>query len=103
MDHAALEREQVRRLARLCRLDVPDHELDDLATRLEALLGYVARLDTLNLEGIVEMPHVGDETNVLADDAPRPPLERQTLLDMAPQTYDRFVRVPKVLGEGGGA
>lgn len=103
MDHAALEREQVRRLARLCRLDAPDHELDDLGARLAAVLGYVARLETLNLEGVVEMPHVGDETNVLADDQPGPQLDRQTLLDMAPQSYDRFVRVPKVLGEGGGA
>ncbi len=103
MEHTALEREQVRRLARLCRLDAPDHELDDLASRLQAVLGYVARLDTLNLDNVLEMPHVSDETNVLGIDQPGPPLDRQTLLDMAPQAYDRFVRVPKVLGEGGGA
>lgn len=103
MDHGALEREQVQRLARLCRLDPPDHELDDLSTRLQAVLGYVARLDTLNLDGVLEMPHVGDETNVLGEDQPGPPLDRQVLLEMAPQAYERFVRVPKVLGEGGGA
>lgn len=103
MDHGALEREQVQRLARLCRIDVPDHELDDLAARLQAVLGYVARLDALNLEGVIEMPHVGDEVNVMDEDQPGPQLDRQTLLDLSPQTFDRFVRVPKVLGEGGGA
>ncbi|MCL4221569.1 MAG: Asp-tRNA(Asn)/Glu-tRNA(Gln) amidotransferase subunit GatC [Phycisphaerales bacterium] len=103
MDHGALEREQVQRLARLCRLDAPDHELDDLAARLAAVLGYVARLDALNLDGVLEMPHVGDETNVLGEDRPGPQLDRQTLLDLSPQIFDCFVRVPKVLGEGGGA
>lgn len=103
MDQARLTDEEVRRIARLARLDVAEAELGDLAARLTAVLGYVARLDALDLTDVAEMPHVADESNVLGEDALGPMLDRQTLLDMAPEAYDRFLRVPKVLGDGGGA
>lgn len=103
MDRPPLSRDDVLHLARLARLDVDAAQLDDLTGRLDALLAYFGRLDRLDLNDVAEMPHVGDETNVLAEDRPGPAIDRQSLLDMAPASFDAFVRVPKVLGDGGGA
>lgn len=103
MDRPPLSRDDALHLARLARLDVDASQLDELTGRLEALLAYFTRLDRLDLTDVPEMPHVGDETNVLADDQPGQAISRQTLLDMAPASFEAFVRVPKILGDGGGA
>ncbi|GAB4384116.1 MAG: Asp-tRNA(Asn)/Glu-tRNA(Gln) amidotransferase subunit GatC [Phycisphaerales bacterium] len=103
MDDVRLSSEQVRHIAQLARLDVADAEVDELRDRLSAVLEHVARLNGIDVTDVAEMPHVADERSVMSDDTPGPMLDRQTLLDMAPQAFDRFVRVPKVLGEGGGA
>ncbi|RMH09962.1 MAG: Asp-tRNA(Asn)/Glu-tRNA(Gln) amidotransferase subunit GatC [Planctomycetota bacterium] len=101
MSNPPLSNEHIRHIARLARLDLADGELPDLARRLSAVLEYVAQLESLELEGVEEMSHVADETNILADDQPGSMLDRQVLLDMAPHTFDAFVRVPKVIDEGG--
>ena len=52
------------------------------------------------------MSHPGGGVNRLDDDRPRVPsdtLATEALLGIAPATMDAFVRVPKVIGEGGGA
>lgn len=99
----SLSAEDVRRVARLARLSVDDAEAERERARLGAVLGYVERLRSLDLEGVSPMAHAGDEVNRLRDDEPGAMLDRAALEAMAPATLEGFVRVPKVLGDGGGA
>ena len=65
---------------------------------------------SLDLDGVEPMARASDEPARLRDDEPGEPLPGQTLADLAPQVEEfhdadggvqRFIRVPKVLGEGG--
>ena len=98
-----LSADDVRKVARLARLRLEEAEVEDERTRLAAVLGYVERLQSLDLDGVEPLAHVGEQTNRLDPDEVGGHLPNQTLMDMAPQTDPPFVRVPKVLGEGGGA
>lgn len=102
-DVPRLTPEQVRKVARLARLDLPDDRVARAAAHLDAVLGYVERLASLDLEGVEPLTHVGGEVNRLDDDAPGPTLPPETVARLAPESFGPFIRVPKVLGDGGGA
>ncbi len=105
--------DDVRKVARLSKLSVPDAEIDAERDRLSAVLGYVERLQSLDLDGVEPMPRASDEPARLREDAPGDHLPPETLAGLAPnqdsqaETHDaqgnaqRYIRVPKVLGEGG--
>ncbi len=101
-----LSGDDVRRIAALARLELSDAQVAQYQLQLSAVLGYMEQLRAIDTAGVEPMTHPGARTNALDDDAARTPddtLATRALLDMAPQTLDQFVRVPKVLGEGGGA
>ena len=94
---------EVRKVAKLSRLELTDAEVADSAERLAAVLGYVDRLGELDVEGVEPMAHPSDDSNRLDDDIPREGLPTSVLTEMAPASEGDFVRVPKVIDGGGGA
>lgn len=103
MAEPQLSADEVRKVARLSRLALSDQQVEQYRGQLAAVLGYVDRLREVGLAGVEPMAHVGDSVNRLDDDVPGPTLPTQTLMKMAPDTMDPFLKVPKVLEDGGGA
>lgn len=99
----SLSIDDVRKVAKLSRLAIPDDQLEDYRSRLSAVLGYVQRLRELDLKNLEPLTTLSPPVNRLGEDEPGPTLPTQALMDMAPDRMPPFVRVPKVLGEGGGA
>ena len=95
--------EQVRHVAKLSRLNLTDEQIHRFAGQLSDILGYVAKLNELDVDGIEPMAHAMDIANVLRDDSPTTPLPVETVLANAPDQSPPFFKVPKVLGEGSGA
>jgi aspartyl-tRNA(Asn)/glutamyl-tRNA(Gln) amidotransferase subunit C len=102
---ATLSDTEVRKVARLARLALSDEQVHAMRTQLAAILGYIERLRGLDLAGVEPMAHVGggEATNRLDDDVPGPTLSNADLMRMAPDAMEPFIKVPKVLGDGGGA
>jgi aspartyl-tRNA(Asn)/glutamyl-tRNA(Gln) amidotransferase subunit C len=101
--HNQLSADYIRKVARLSRLEVSDAEVPELQARLSAVVTYVDRLRALDLEGVEPLANVGETVNRLADDTPGPTLPADVLLRMAPDAMPPYIKVPKVLDEGGGA
>ncbi|MCA9277815.1 MAG: Asp-tRNA(Asn)/Glu-tRNA(Gln) amidotransferase subunit GatC [Phycisphaeraceae bacterium] len=102
----------IRKIARLSRLAVPDDQIPAMREKIGAALGYIERLRSVDLEGVEPMANPAavyssdsPDSNRLDDDAIGKMLPTQALMDMAPATsHGQFILVPKVLdGEGGGA
>lgn len=102
-DTGPISRADVERVARLARLEMTPDELDDSTARLAATLGYVERLNRLDLAGVEPLSNPMDATSRTDADEPRAPLPTAALMKMAPASRPPFVAVPKVLGDGGGA
>jgi aspartyl-tRNA(Asn)/glutamyl-tRNA(Gln) amidotransferase subunit C len=98
-----LSAEYVRKVAALSRLALTDAQVAQYRGQLSGVLGYVQRLRELNLDGVEPLANVGGETNRLDDDVPGPTLSNEALMKIAPESMPPFVKVPKVLGDGGGA
>jgi aspartyl-tRNA(Asn)/glutamyl-tRNA(Gln) amidotransferase subunit C len=95
--------EQVRHVAKLSRLDLTDEQIHRFAGQLSAVLGYVSKLNELDVEGVEPMAHAMDVTNVTREDEPTPGMCVDDVLANAPGKSPPFFKVPKVLGEGSGA
>lgn len=106
MTHAPqpLTSEQVRKIARLAKLDPTPEEIERYRSDLTAVLSYMAKLDPVELAGSEPLVHVGGTVNRLDEDVPGPTLPQEAVLGLAPERNGPFIKVPKVLGgEGGGA
>ena len=92
-----LTRAEVEKVALLARLELPDAELTRLTRELSAILHYFEQLDEVDTTGVAPMAHAMELTNVLADDEPRPSLDREAALANAPKRDGACFLVPAVL------
>ena len=98
-----LSAQTVRKVAGLARLALTDSQVEQYREELSKVLGYADRLRALDLAGVEPLANVGETTNRFRDDEPGPTLDNAVLMAMAPASMPPFVKVPKVLGDGGGA
>lgn len=103
MGSSALTAEETRKVARLARLALSDEQIETYRGQLGAILTYVERLRAEKLDGVEPMAHAGDVMNRMDEDVPREPMDAAALMKMAPEKEPPFIRVPKVIGESGGA
>jgi len=92
---------QVRRVARLARLDISEAELEAVRGSLASVLGYMDRIRSLDLAGVSPLTHASAAGNRLDRDEPGETLTAEQVRAMAPAMDGPFVVVPKVVGGGG--
>lgn len=93
----------IRKVAKLSRLSVTESQVPAIRTQLSSILGHIAKLQALPTEGVEPMAHPMKIVNRLGADEPKACMPVEELLKNAPAVEDRYLAVPKVLGEGGGA
>jgi aspartyl-tRNA(Asn)/glutamyl-tRNA(Gln) amidotransferase subunit C len=93
--------EDVRKVAQLARLDLPEDKIATYTGQLERILEYVAHLEAVDTEGVPPTTRAVEVVNVTRDDSIEPTPVREQLLDLAPQREGDFFRVPRILGEQG--
>ncbi len=98
MSKEHLTPDDVRKVARLARLSIPDDKLPKLTGQLESILGYIDKLAEVETSGVPPMAHALPLHNVLREDIARPALPLEKALQNAPQTDGPFFKVPKVIG-----
>jgi len=94
-----LSPEVVAHVAQLARLDLTPEELVLYTGQLAAVLEHAADVAALDLGDVPPTYHPLPLVNVLRDDEPRPGLERDEVLAMAPDAEDWRFRVPRIMSE----
>ena len=88
--------DQVRKVARLARLEMSETDLAVMARQLTAILGYVDQLKQLDTEGIEPLAHPIPVQNVFRSDVPVHSLSTDEVLKNAPNRNGDFFGVPAV-------
>jgi len=89
-----IERDEVRHVARLARLQLSDEEVDRMAVELAGVLDHIATIAQLDLDAVEPTSHVVAVENALRDDEPQPSLPREQALAGAPAVADDGFAVP---------
>lgn len=89
--------DEVRHLAALSEIQLSDSELESLTTDIDNIVGYINQLDELDTDQVKPTFQLTGLQNVWRDDKIEPQLSREKLLNLAPDTENNQVKVPKVL------
>lgn len=89
--------DDVRKVAKLARLDLPEAKIATYTGQLERILDYVAHLETVDTEGVAATTRAVEVVNVCREDLVTPTDVREELLNEAPQREGDFIRVPKIV------
>ena len=103
MSEKKITEDDVRHVAKLSRLRLSDEEIHHFTDQLEAVLGYISKLNELDVDGVEPMAHAMDMCNVRREDVEQDGIAVEDALKNAPAKDDVFFKVPKVLGDGSGA
>jgi aspartyl-tRNA(Asn)/glutamyl-tRNA(Gln) amidotransferase subunit C len=91
--------DDVRKVAELARLALPEEKIATYTGQLERILDYVAHLEAVDTSGVPPTTRAVEVVNVTRDDQVNPTPVREELLNLAPQREGDFFRVPKILAD----
>lgn len=87
----------VDKLAHLARLEFDEKEKAAIRKDLQQMIGFVEKLNELNLDGVAPLLHMSEEVNRLREDEVKGQITREEALKNAPEHDGEFFRVPKVI------
>ena len=95
----AIDRAQVRHVARLARLALSPEEEERFAAQLAHVLEYIERLQAIDVEGVEPLSFAGDAQAGIAlrEDEVRPSLPREKILAQAPEQDGQAFVVPRII------
>ncbi|MBC7793476.1 MAG: Asp-tRNA(Asn)/Glu-tRNA(Gln) amidotransferase subunit GatC [Clostridia bacterium] len=94
---APIDRTTVLQVAKLARLTVNDAEADRLVEDMQAILGYIAKLDELDVKDVKPTSHAVHLDTLLRPDAVRPSLPLEKTMKNAPERIGDGFGVPKII------
>jgi len=97
-----IDESQVRKVARLSRLQLTDAEVGEFADQLSAIIGYVEKMNELDTENVEPLAHCLPISNVFRQDRVERSLGTEKALANAPQRDGEFFKVPKILDDSSG-
>jgi aspartyl-tRNA(Asn)/glutamyl-tRNA(Gln) amidotransferase subunit C len=92
----SLSLDQVRKVAKLARLELSEPDLARMQQQLSAILDYVELLNKLNTDGVEPLAHPLPVQNVFRPDEEAPSLPPDAALQNAPNRVDNYFGVPAV-------
>ena len=98
-----IDKTQVKKIAKLSRLDLTDEELVEFTDQLSAILGYVEKINELDTENVQPLAHCLPIHNVFREDIIKPSLGTEKTLANAPKRDENFFKVPRILNDGSSA
>ncbi len=93
---------EVRKIAKLARIELSDNEIEKYKSELSSILDFVKKLDEVNTDGIEPLYQTTGLINSTRTDEPRNefPMNNELnekLIGQAPHKKGRFVKVRSVM------
>lgn len=92
-----IDKETLRKIAHLARLEFEEDSEDHMIKDLTGILDWVDQLKEVDTKGVAPLTNMSHEVNMLREDEVGEPLEHERGLKNAPQRDENFFKVPKVI------
>lgn len=93
----SLNQDDVKRIARLARIDISNAEADVTQIRLNAIFELIATMQAIDTTGIAPMAHAQDVSQRLRDDVVTETDRHAAYQAIAPAVENALYLVPKVI------
>jgi aspartyl-tRNA(Asn)/glutamyl-tRNA(Gln) amidotransferase subunit C len=92
-----LSLDEVRRIADLARIEVPETAVAALQQQLNGIFGLIEQMRAVDTAGVEPMAHAVDVTQRLREDRVTETDQHELFQSVAPQVEDGLYLVPKVI------
>jgi len=93
----SLSLDDVRRIARLARIEITPAEAEDVRSKLDGIFELIGRMRAVDTEGVEPMSHALDAVLPVRDDRVTETNRREDYLRVAPAVEAGLYLVPKVI------
>ena len=97
-----IDREEVKKVANLARLNITEAEEETFTTQLNDILGYFEQLSELDTTDVAPTTRAIETSNITRPDKLDPFPAKEELLQAAPEQQGDFFRVPKIISSDEG-
>ncbi|MFN4881198.1 MAG: Asp-tRNA(Asn)/Glu-tRNA(Gln) amidotransferase subunit GatC [Bacteroidota bacterium] len=87
----------VDKISDLARLEFLGEEKEQIKKDLQQILGFVEKLNEVNLDHIEPLVYITDEVNILRDDVAEEHVSKEQALRNVPLRDSDYIKVPKVI------
>tara|TARA_B100000700_G_scaffold286481_1_gene341394 strand:- start:173 stop:460 length:288 start_codon:yes stop_codon:yes gene_type:complete len=87
----------VRKVAQLARLELPEDQIETYTSQLEEILTYVDQLQEIDTQNVSPTTRAVEVVNAMREDLVENNCSREEILNQAPNREGDFFRVPKIL------
>ena len=87
----------VRKVAQLARLELPEDQIETYTSQLEEILTYVDQLQEIDTQNVSPTTRAVEVVNAMREDLVENNCSREEILNQAPHREGDFFRVPKIL------
>ena len=87
----------VRKVAQLARLELPDDQIELYTAQIEEILSYVDQLQEIDTKNVSPTTRAVEVVNAMREDLVDVKCIREEILNQAPHREGDFFRVPKIL------
>lgn len=94
---AEVSREELLHIAKLANLNLKDEEVEAYKEHLQNILNYANVVNEAPIEGLEESIGVNEAYNVFRKDEIVKSIEREELLQNAPDSQEGMFKIPKVI------
>ena len=84
-------------ISELARLELTEEEKSLFQTQLDNIVGYVEKINSVDVDGVEPMMHGMTLVNVMREDEVRPSMAREDALANAPRRVGDEVLLPKIV------
>ena len=91
----SVTKDDVRKVARLSRIAVPDDKLDALAGELNSIMGWIEQLNEVDVDGVEPLTSVVETSLPMREDVVTDGNRRSEVLANAPKADAGFYVVPR--------
>lgn len=93
----SVTKDDVRKVARLSRIAVPEDKLETLAGELSGIMGWIEQLNEVDIDGVAPMTSVVEATLPMREDVVTDGNIQGQVLANAPKSDEGFFVVPKAV------
>tara|TARA_Y100001968_G_scaffold333101_1_gene394129 strand:- start:208 stop:531 length:324 start_codon:yes stop_codon:yes gene_type:complete len=87
----------VRKVAKLARLELPEDQIETYTAQLEEILSYVEQLQEIDTKNIPPTTRAVEVVNSMREDIVEVKHSREEIINQAPHREGDFFRVPKIM------
>ena len=87
----------VRKVAKLARLELPEDQIETYTSQIEQILSYVDQLQEIDTNNVPPTTRAVEVVNEMREDFVEVNCSREEILNQAPHREGDYFRVPKIL------